>query len=426
MKLNVFWFRRDLRLEDNTAWKKALDDETPLLPIFIFDVNILGELPKNDPRVNFIYDRLELIHKELLLKGHCGIQVFKGEPIKTFKELFNSYEIASIYLNEDYEPYARERDAEIHNLSEKHSVNFNSFTDHVFFHPDEILKKDGTPYTVYTPYKNKWLSVFSEVELKVQKSLKKIISPISKNFLFPSKSSLGLNPSLIQIPQMSLSNIANYNQFRDDPAKDATTYVGIHLRFGTIGIRTLISQASKENDVYFSELIWRSFFIQIIYHFPHVVNRSFKAKYERIPWRNNLSEFDAWCKGETGIDLVDAGMKQLNETGFMHNRVRMVCASFLTKNLLIDWRWGEAYFAKKLLDFELSSNNGNWQWSAGTGCDASPYFRVFNPDSQAKKFDPDRLYIQRWLGNDLRPPALVDLKESRKRAIETYKTALNK
>ncbi|MDA8596117.1 DNA photolyase family protein [Flavobacteriaceae bacterium] len=425
MKLNVFWFRRDLRIEDNIAWNEALYSEVPLLPIFIFDDNILEELTNDDPRVNFIYERLELIHKELLFKGHCGIQVFKGKPLDIFKELFSVHDCSSLFLNEDYEPYARQRDSSVSELAKRQSIEFKSFTDHVFFHPDEILKKDGTPYTVYTPYKNKWLLAFADAELRIEKSGKKINSPFQKKFDFPTKSSLNIVPSKISIPEVNLSHIKKYDQFRDDPARDATTYVGTHLRFGTIGIRTLISQASKENDIYFSELIWRSFFIQILFHFPHTVNRSFKSKYEKIPWRNNLSEFEAWCKGETGIDLVDAGMKQLNETGFMHNRVRMVCASFLTKNLLIDWRWGEAYFANKLLDFELASNNGNWQWSAGTGCDASPYFRVFNPDSQAKKFDPKRIYIERWLGNSIRPPALVNLKESRKRAIETYKIALN-
>lgn len=423
MNINIFWFRRDLRIKDNHAWSLALTEKKELLPIFIFDEHILSELDADDARVNFIYDSLEKIDQDLKVAGHCGLKIFRGKPEEIFKKLAQKWDIDTLFFNEDYEPYALERDKVVEKILQSKGSKIKSVTDHLIFHPDTILKNDGTPYTVYTPYKNKWLAHF---EGNPVAPIEDLAIPISKieTQIFPTKETLGIEPSLIKIPLYNFKFVRQYEEVRDLPGKDLTTYIGTHLRFGTVGIRSLVNYSKDKSAVYLSELIWREFFTQILYHFPKVVNQSFKTKYERIPWRNNKKEFEAWCNGETGIDLVDAGMKQLNATGFMHNRARMVCASFLTKNLLIDWRWGEAYFAKKLLDFELSSNNGNWQWAAGTGCDASPYFRVFNPDSQLVKFDKDRTYTKKWLGNSERPEPIVDLKTSRKRAIDTYKAAL--
>jgi deoxyribodipyrimidine photo-lyase len=427
MKVSVFWFRRDLRLEDNTALHQALTSGLPVLHLFIFDENILKELPKNDARVSFIYKTLSEINKKLNQKG-SSLLCLKGDPEKVFEELTDRFEIARVYTNKDYEPYAIERDSTIKTELGKKGIQFHSYKDQVIFEESEIVKDDGKPYTVFTPYKNKWLKRFHS------EPAKPITSTPFDNFFpspfsFPKLSEIGFESSSIKVRDFDLSNLNTYSENRNLPAKDSTTYLSTHLRFGTISPRQVIAELTKSDETFLSELIWREFFMQILFHFPKVVNHNFKSKYDGIKWRNNEEEFEKWCAGKTGYPMVDAGMRQLNQTGFMHNRVRMITAGFLCKHLLIDWRWGEAYFAEKLLDYELSSNNGNWQWAAGTGCDAAPYFRIFNPIEQLKKFDKDLVYVKRWIpefGSSDYPQPMVEHKMARIRALETYQLGLAK
>ncbi|MGY6650204.1 cryptochrome/photolyase family protein [Wenyingzhuangia sp. IMCC45574] len=424
-KVNIFWFRRDLRLFDNTALNRALEGEIPVVPIFIFDTNILQHLPKKDARVSFIHSCLSNIDKTLKEKG-SSLRVFYGTTQEVWEQLFQEYHITSIYTNKDYEPYALERDRTIYKIAQENNAEFHRYKDQVIFEENEIVKADGKPYTVYTPYKNKWLNEFNKTALKTQDC-------DFSNFLkFESQiltlQEIGFEISNIEIPNFNQKKIPNYGDHRDFPAKNHTTRIGLHLRFGTLSIRQVILDLPEQSAVYLSELVWREFFMQILFHFPHVQKQSFRAKYDAIPWRNNEDEFQKWCNGQTGYPIVDAGMRELNKTGHMHNRVRMIVASFLCKHLLIDWRWGEAYFAEKLLDFDLSANNGNWQWAAGTGCDAAPYFRVFNPTTQTQKFDKNLEYIKKWVPeiNELSyPKPMVDHKMARERAISTYKEALN-
>ncbi len=428
MKYNICWLRRDLRLEDNTALEAAMKSGNKILLLFIFDKNICDELDVNDSRINFIYKSLKGMDSRLKSMDCSGLLIKKGKPLEVLEELFQTYDIENLFFNEDFEPYGLERDSKAGDLAASYGINIQKFTDHVIFRPGTVLKADGSPYTIFTPFKKRWLQHFESHEIKPEQALlfDKFRHEIQTTF--PSLEELDFEASNIQVPDFAPENIVDYEETRDYPGLDKTTKIGPHLRFGTISIRKLIRERGKESEIYTSELIWREFFIQILYLFPKVVKDSFKSKYDRITWRNNSQDFDRWCKGETGIPLVDAGMRELNQTGFMHNRVRMICASFLCKNLLIDWRLGEAYFASKLLDFELASNNGNWQWSAGTGCDSAPYFRVFNPETQQKRFDADQKYIRRWIADldELTyPKPMVDLKASRVRAIDTYKSSIN-
>lgn len=424
MKINVFWFRRDLRLEDNTALNAALSAGLPVLPIFIFDRNILNELPKNDARVGFIYDTLININEQLKTY-QSSVLVIHDTPQGAWENLLETYHIENVFVNRDYEPYGTERDANIKSLLDSKGIGFHSFKDHVIFEPGEVLKSDGTPYTVYTPFKNAWLKRFDSISINTfdhppLKTLHAFQHP------FPTLASIGFEKSNIKTIEFNLSSLNEYGQKRDFPSENVSSYLGPHLRFGTVSIRAIVNKTAGTDAIFLSELIWREFFIQILFHFPHVVNQNFKPKYNGIEWRNKQEEFQQWCNGKTGYPIVDAGMRQLNTTGYMHNRVRMITASFLCKHLLIDWRWGEAYFAQKLLDFELASNNGNWQWVAGTGCDAAPYFRVFNPTEQTKKFDQKLTYIQRWVPelNEMHYQPMVDHKMARNRALDTYKKGL--
>jgi deoxyribodipyrimidine photo-lyase len=424
MEISVCWFRRDLRLEDNTALYNALNSDYAVLPIFIFDKDILEELPRNDARVNFIHQQLTQINKELgKYKG--SLKIYNSSVDEAWEELIKEFNVKEVYINEDYEPYAMQRDERVEQFLASKNIQLKSFTDQVVFKPKQILKDDGLPYTVYTPYKNKWLKHF-ELNRPQVLPTPNFENLYSSNFNFPSLSDIGFKPSTIQVEEFNLKQLGKYEQTRDVPHLNGTSYLGPHLRFGTVSVRSIISQLKPSDHVFLSELIWREFFIQILVHFPRVVNENFKTKYNGIVWRNNEDEFSRWCEGKTGYPIVDAGMRQLNETGYMHNRVRMVTASFLCKHLLIDWRWGEAYFAEKLLDYELASNNGNWQWSSGTGCDAAPYFRVFNPTSQTQRFDPDMKYIKKWVPelNELTYTPMVDHKMARERALRTYKTGL--
>jgi deoxyribodipyrimidine photo-lyase len=424
-KMTVFWFRRDLRMEDNTALAKAISSGSPVMALFIFDTEIIDELPADDARISFIYQQLETIHKHLV-QQNSSLHVIKGQPRAVWKELLDNFQVQAVYANKDYEPYAVKRDQELGEWFESQGIGFHLFKDQVIFEEGEVLKEDGKPYTVYTPYKRKWLEKFQgdaspEVGKKASRGF------LKETFPFPSLKKLGFTPSSIKVPPYDLSQLKDYEKMRDLPAPDTTSRLSPHLRFGTVSIRKIIAGLKSSDEVFLSELIWREFFMQILFHFPRVVDHNFKAKYDGIDWLNQEEDFERWCEGKTGFPMVDAGMRQLNATGYMHNRVRMVTAGFLCKHLLVDWRMGEAYFAGKLLDYELSSNNGNWQWAAGTGCDAAPYFRIFNPESQLKKFDPDLEYIKRWIpeyDTPEYPEPMIDHKFARERALKTYKKGM--
>ncbi len=381
-------------------------------------------MPEDDARVNFIYESLSKINKQLN-NHNASLQILKGQIDDVWEKLVTTYDIQKVYLNKDYEPYAIKRDQKIKEFLNSKGIEMKTFKDQVIFEEDEIVKADGKPYTVFTPYKRKWLENFTKVNLNLISNFdnfyKKIID-------FPSLNQLGLKNSTIKVKKYSLKNVSTYSETRNFPNLDSTSYLSPHLRFGTISVRQIITELKNKSETFLSELIWREFFMQIIYHFPHVVTKNFRPKYDGIQWVNDKKDYIKWCQGKTGYPLVDAGMRQLNETGYMHNRVRMVTAGFLCKHLLIDWRYGEAYFAKKLLDYELSSNNGNWQWAAGTGCDAAPYFRIFNPIEQLKKFDKSLTYTKKWVKDfeTLKyPKPIVDHKYARNRALEAYKKGIN-
>ena len=425
--MNIFWFRRDLRIEDNTAFSKALENAKSVLPVFIFDEDILNELDPNDSRVNFIYQCLSKINTQLFNRN-SSVLVLKGQVESVWASLTERFPIQKVYFNHDYEPYARKRDKKVIDFLKKHNIEVETYKDQVIFEKSEVIKKDGTPYTVYTPYKNKWLEKYAADSTEQVKKEPKWDNLCKTEYKLPSLKALNLMPSAIKVKPWDLSQIERYDEFRNFPELNATSALGPHLRFGTVSIRKLADEASRINQTFLSELIWREFFMQILWHFPESIHQNFKSKYDGIQWRNNSKEFEKWCTGQTGYPIVDAGMRELNQTGYMHNRVRMITASFLIKHLLIDWRWGEAYFASKLLDFELSSNVGNWQWAAGTGCDSAPYFRVFNPYEQIKKFDKNFNYIKKWVPEFQEltyPKPMVDHKTARLRALETYKKGLN-
>ena len=428
-KVVVFWFRRDLRLQDNIGLYHALQSDFPVLPIFIFDTDILERLEdKKDRRVDYIHQALSSIHSKLKENG-ATLHTYKGKPLEVFELLLKEYDIQGVVCNRDYEPEAIQRDTQLYNLFKAQNIPFKAYKDQVIFDKNDILKKDGTPYTVYTPYSKQWRAKLQSEDYEPAK-------PNYSNLLqepstgIHSLKNIGFEKTdmVYEEPKLDAGIIDTYDKLRDYPAKQGTTKLGIALRFGTISVRKCVAFALEHNQTWLSELIWREFFMQILYHFPKVVRRSFKGKYEHIQWRNNEAEFVRWCEGKTGYPIVDAGMRQLNQTGYMHNRVRMVVASFLCKHLLIEWRWGEAYFAQKLNDYDLSANNGNWQWAAGTGCDAAPYFRVFNPALQTERFDKELKYIHKWLP-DLDTPAypepIVEHRFARERALSVYKKGLS-
>ncbi len=426
MKNNIFWFRRDLRLDDNTALVNALLSKNPIIPIFIFDSNIIESLSEDDARISFIYSQLEKINNALKLhKSSVLIKI--GDPKSVFKSLINEFDIEEVYSNFDYEPYAIKRDLEITNLLNQNKIKHLQYKDQVIFEPHEILKDNGDPYTVYTPYKNKWLTKFNETPIQTFNSIN-FEKFIKKLFEFPQLSRLGFSKSQIKVKDYSLEILEGYKENRDIPSLDKTSYLSVHLRFGTVSVRKIVNSLGSNDTAFLSELIWREFFMQILSNFPYVQKGSFKKKYDKIVWRNNKEEFKMWCEGKTGYPIVDAGMRQLNKTGYMHNRVRMITAGFLCKHLLIDWKWGEKYFAQKLLDYEMSSNNGNWQWASGTGCDAAPYFRIFNPFTQQTKFDKSYKYVRKWIPEFAEGEYLdyvVDHKFARERALQCYKSALS-
>lgn len=427
-RVSIFWFRRDLRLEDNAGLYHALAGKSPVLPVFIFDKSILDKLEnKYDRRVDYIHQALQKLNKELSA-FKSSLNSYFSNPLTVFQQLANEYTIEAVFCNRDYEPQAIKRDTEIYEYFKALDIPFKAFKDQVVFDKNEVLKSDGTPYTVYTPYSKKWKEKLNPEHYKLYHAdcshfLKQDFKEIH------TLKEIGFEKTDIafEVPSLDASIIDEYDKYRDYPALQRTTQLGIAFRFGTISIRKCVSFALNKNQTWLSELIWREFFMQILYHFPQVVNHAFKEKYDLIQWRNNEDEFKLWCEGKTGYPIVDAGMRQLNQTGYMHNRVRMIVASFLCKHLLIDWRWGEAYFAQKLNDYDLSANNGNWQWAAGSGCDAAPYFRVFNPAVQTEKFDKDFVYIKKWIpefGTDNYPKPIVEHCFARDRALKIYEKAV--
>ncbi|MCH4553535.1 MULTISPECIES: cryptochrome/photolyase family protein [Aestuariibaculum] len=430
--INIFWFRRDLRLHDNHGLFEALSSEHPVLPVFIFDIEILDKLPKDDARVTFIFDALEHIKSTLKGKHRKSLAIYFGKPLDIYKTICETYHINTVFTNHDYEPYAMKRDAEIEAFLKTKSINFKTFKDQVIFERNDITKADGTPYVVYTPYMKVWKSHFKSQKITSYPS-ESLLNEIIDEQSLPNVDleTIGFTRSAQHIEDYKINPelISTYEDLRNFPAKDATSKLGPHLRFGTVSVRVMANKANQsKNEVFLQELIWREFFMQILWHFPHTVTKSFKPSYDRIIWRNNEEEFKAWCEGKTGYPLVDAGMRQLNATGFMHNRVRMLVGSFLCKHLLIDWRWGEAYFAEKLHDYEMASNIGNWQWVAGSGVDAAPYFRIFNPTTQIEKFDKNLEYIRQWVPEFQEltyPQPIVDHKFARERCLKVYKEALN-
>jgi len=430
MKKILFWHRRDLRIHDNKGLHKALTSGYFVQPIFIFDTNILDKLPPNDRRIQFIHREL-LIIKKKYQEHNSDLLVLVGDPRELLPKIMDEGLYAALYTNRDYEPYAKERDSKIFNLLSDVSKPFYGVKDHVIFEKEEVLKDDGKPYTVFTPYSKKWKSKLCKETLEYapsEENLSNLVKCEAQPLI--SLKELGFvenEENTFPKKEIMSERLTDYAQLRDIPSENGTSRLSVHLRFGTISIRELAKVAMKTSEAFLNELIWRDFYQMIIYHFPESVFRAFKPKYDLVEWENNENQFNAWCEGKTGYPLVDAGMRELNQTGFMHNRVRMVVASFLTKHLLIDWRWGEAYFAEKLLDFELASNVGGWQWAASSGCDAAPYFRVFNPYSQQEKFDKSLKYIKKWVpeyGTGDYPEPIVEHTFARNRVLDRYKKAL--
>ena len=428
--LVIFWFRRDLRLKDNAGLFHALNENDKVLPIFIYDKNTLDKLNKSDHRLDFIEYSLKKLN-DLLKKNNKSISIYYGKPVKVFSELIKKYNVTKVYSNKDYTPYSIKRDKKVEELLKVNNIDFNSYKDHVLFEKYEVVKDDNTPYKVYTPFSRKWLIKMSENKIDFFNSEKYIHKFFNEKRRFLSLKEIGFEKSVLSPLNLNLSSdtINNYEKTRNFPYVNGTSKIGLHLRFGTISTREMIVKAEvSKNKTFLKELVWREFFQQILFHYPHTINKSFKPKYDRIEWLNNENQFKKWCSGQTGYPLVDAGMRELNQTGFMHNRVRMLVGSFLCKHLLIDWRWGEAYFAKKLYDYETASNVGNWQWVAGCGVDASPYFRIFNPHEQIKKFDKNLIYTKKWVPefeSDQYVEPIVIHKDARERCLLTYKKALN-
>ncbi|GAB4399611.1 MAG: deoxyribodipyrimidine photo-lyase [Microscillaceae bacterium] len=435
LPLSVFWFRRDLRLEDNAGLWQALQSGKPVLPIFIFDRDILDSLPKPyDARVDFLHQTLRALKAKLRAIG-TDLWVYYDQPRAVFQQLTQQYSVEAVFTNRDYEPYAKARDGQISDLLRDKGITFAHFKDQCIFEHTEVRTGQGGVYGVFTPYSRRWKALLAEQGLPHYDT-----EPLWAHFLkitaevnpppLPFLEEMGFAPTNQHFPPASLPEkiVRVYDQQRNFPARPGTTRLSIHLRFGTVSIREMVRQAQILNQTWLNELIWRDFYMMILDYYPQLINTSYRPEYDQITWRNNEAEFAAWCEGKTGYPIVDAGMRELNKTGFMHNRVRMITASFLTKHLLVDWRWGERYFAQKLLDFELSSNNGGWQWAAGSGTDAAPYFRIFNPEAQTKKFDPDLQYIKKWVPEfqSLSYKPIVDHAFARQRCLDTYQKALKK
>ena len=432
-KTTIFWFRRDLRLDDNAGLYRALKSGNPVLCLFIFDPAILDALDnKHDTRVTFIYDTIKELQQELEEHG-SSLLVLYDEVEKAWHQVLKEHDVAAVYTNHDYEPYAKTRDEAIGKLLKKGNIDFKTYKDQVIFETDEVVKDDGKPYTVFTPYSRKWKQKLNDFYLSsypTKKYLKNLLE--IKHLPIPTLKDMGFERSEQAIPGKNYKAIIDdYAEKRDYPAVKGTSHIGMHLRFGTVSIRQLATEANHAKEkTWLNELIWREFYMMILHHFPKTQDHAFRPEYDRIKWINDEKQFDAWCNGQTGYPLVDAGMRELNETGYMHNRIRMLVASFLAKDLLIDWRWGERYFAAKLLDYEMASNVGGWQWAAGSGTDAAPYFRIFSPDAQTKRFDPEFKYIKKWVPEyadfSKYPKPIVDHAMARDRCLKAFKEALSK
>jgi len=428
----LFWHRRDLRIDDNAGLYKALKEGENVFSVFIFDTTILNKLNCDDQRIHFLYQQVEALRLAYQNFG-SDLYVVSGDPVHLIPELCKKFSVNAVYTNRDYEPYAKERDSKIQEVLSQQEIKFIGSKDHVIFEKGEVVKDDGQPYSVYTPYSRKWKSKLNDYYTKSYPVFRYISNLLQIQFdcETPNPKSLGFDAEVkVSFPshEVDKSIITAYHEQRDIPSIKGTSRLGLHLRFGTISIRIVTRLAEKENETFLNELIWREFYQMILFHYPQTVNKSFKPQYDLIEWETNENHFQAWCDGKTGYPLVDAGMRELNKTGHMHNRVRMVVASFLTKHLLIDWRLGERYFAEKLLDFELASNIGGWQWAAGCGCDAAPYFRVFNPTAQQEKFDKSLAYIKKWVpefGTAAYPKPIIEHKFARERVLARYKQALN-
>jgi len=427
----LVWFKRDLRVQDQHALYMALKHCQKVYCLFVFDTNILNPLPKEDRRIEFIQE--SLVSLDAQLKKHASSQdvrliTLMGQPVQEVTNAAHSLQVQAVFTNHDDEPYALTRDALVRGKLAEQGISFFGFKDHVIFERSEVLTQGATAYGVFTPYKNAWLKKVKDEDLKSfdMTPYKSRLAPLSqaqkKTFAHPlhTLNDLGFKPTNLKaLPIRTgieggeylfkdfLSRIDLYGETRDYPAVKGPSYLGVHLRFGTVSIRRLARTALERTQsgspgaaVWLSELIWRDFYAQIMHHHPRVVRQSFKPEYDKILWEDGAVAkqlFETWCSGKTGYPIVDAAMQQINTTGYMHNRLRMIVASFLVKDLGIDWRWGEAYFATHLIDFDLSSNNGGWQWASSSGCDAQPYFRIFNPVSQSKRFDPKGVFIKRYL-----------------------------
>lgn len=426
----IFWHRRDLRLEDNAGLFYALQSGLPVLPLFIFDSHILDVLDdRHDKRVVFIHQHVMRLSEQLRQLGST-ILVHYGKPEEVWQEILREHDVKAVFTNRDYEPYAKERDGKIEQMLSGAGISFDDYKDQCIFDRDEVVKDDGKPYTVFTPYSRKWKKLLTDAHTAAYDTASLFHQLLKTEPLpVPVLEDMNFFPTETAFPPMEVADsvLQQYGDKRDFPALPGTSRLSVHLRFGTISVRALARRGIALSEPWLNELIWRDFYMMILHHFPHVATHAFKPAYDHIQWRNNEKEFEAWCNGKTGYPIVDAGMRELNETGFMHNRVRMITASFLTKHLLIDWRWGEAYFAKKLLDFDLSANNGGWQWAAGSGCDAAPYFRVFNPTLQTQKFDPELRYVRKWVPefSSMNYKPIVQHEFARNRALETYKAGLS-
>lgn len=431
--ITIFWHRRDLRIHDNRGLYESLQGTPAVQPIFIFDIHILEPLPSQDARVQFIRKVVTELKEDYRRLG-SDLWVFYGKPEQVFKDIINSFSVHEVYTNQDFEPYAVSRDQKVKDLLASKGVLWHAYTDHVILDYTRVLKDDGKPYTVFTPYSRKWRKVLSPADTQFYdvKAHARQLNPGTQAMLVPSLEQMGFKSFAFDYPkpQVNTELISEYSQNRNFPALPGTSKLGIHFRFGTLSVREYVRTFMNVNTTWISELIWRDFYAQILAHFPHVKERAFKPEYEGIVWRNNQEEFERWKEGKTGVAIVDAGMRELNNTGFMHNRVRMIVASYLCKNLLIDWRWGEAYFAEKLLDFDLASNNGGWQWAAGSGVDAAPYFRIFNPALQTQKFDPKAIYIKKWVPEfeslAYAQSVIIDHPAARERCLNVYKQGLGK
>ncbi|MGM0506610.1 MAG: cryptochrome/photolyase family protein [Bacteroidota bacterium] len=428
--VHVHWFRRDLRLTDHRALQRAIRSGLPVLPLFVFDRNILNRLEsRTDRRVHFIHQRLKNLKAQLRAVG-SDLVIKTGSPVEVWRELLSEWEVASASVVRDYEPYARSRDREVWEILNREGIQLHGFKDQVIFETSEIVTKAGDPYKVFTPYARQWNRHLQESDLEpCRVDLSSFLKMEEQSF--PSLEELGFRPADdtpdTEPRPLPVGIMKKYGQTRDLPGLQGTTRLGVHLRFGTISIRELVRMARQYSTTFLNELVWREFFQMVLWHHPESVDRAIRPEYDRIEWEENRDHFQAWCEGRTGYPMVDAGMRELNETGFMHNRARMVAAGFLCKHLLIDWRRGERYFASRLTDFELASNVGNWQWAAGSGHDAAPWFRIFNPVRQQERFDPKFHYIKQFLpdyGTPSYPEPIIEHATARKRALDRYRRAL--